>query len=235
MCANYVPVSRRERLLTYFGVERERDDPSVDTFPVGMAPFIRIAEDGTKVAEDGLFGLLPHFATEVSYGRRTYNARSETVDKLPSFREAWSKGWRCIIPAEIIYEPSYETGKAERWAIYQEGNVPFGVAGVYRKWRDPNAGYREVFSFAMLTVNADGHAVMQRFHKPEDEKRMVVILHPNDYAEWLSCPVQEAPRFFRRWEGPLLTERLPLPPRAPRASSVRTTRPPQPPDTPQLF
>jgi putative SOS response-associated peptidase YedK len=235
MCANYVPVSRRERLLTYFGVERERDDPPVDAWPVGMAPFIRLAEDGTKVAEDGLFGLLPHFATEVNYGRRTYNARSETVHVLPSFREAWSNGWRCIIPAEIIYEPNYESGKAERWAIWQEGNVPFGIAGVYRRWRDPNAAYKEVFSFAMLTVNADGHSVMQRFHKPEDEKRMVVVLHPNDYAEWLSCPVGEASRFFKRWEQPMLCEPLPLPARAPKASSVRTVRPPQPPEDPQLF
>ena len=235
MCANYVPVSRRERLMTFFGVARERDDPPTDTWPVGMAPFIRMAEDGKHVAEDGLFGLLPHFATEVNYGRRTYNARSETVHVLASFKEAWAKGWRCIIPAEIIYEPCYESGKSERWAIYQEGNVPFGIAGVYRKWRDPNAGYREVYSFAMLTVNADGHPVMQRMHKPEDEKRMVVILHPNDYAEWLSCPVEEASRFFRRWEGVLLAEPLPLPPRAPQSSSVRTTRPPKPPETPSLF
>jgi putative SOS response-associated peptidase YedK len=248
MCANYVPVTRRERLLTYFGVDRNRDDAPADTWPVNVAPFIRLAEPGSgnaRVADDGLFGLLPAFATEVGYGRRTYNARSETVARLPSFRDAWAKGWRCIIPAEAIYEPCWETGRAVRWAIYQEGAVPFGIAGIYSKWRDPQTN-REVFSFAMLTVNADGHPVMQRFHRPEDEKRMVVILHPADYADWLACPVEEAPRFFRRWEGPLVAEPLPLPPRAPQAGSVRTVRPPkpaapkpppapEPPETGQLF
>jgi putative SOS response-associated peptidase YedK len=57
-----------------------------------------------------MFGLLPHFAKELAYGRRTYNARSETVDKLPSYRESWAQGRRCIIPAESVYEPNYETG-----------------------------------------------------------------------------------------------------------------------------
>jgi putative SOS response-associated peptidase YedK len=32
------------------------------------------------------FGLLPGFATEVKYGTRTYNARSETVASLSSFK-----------------------------------------------------------------------------------------------------------------------------------------------------
>ncbi|MDQ0036641.1 hypothetical protein J2W30_004416 [Variovorax boronicumulans] len=47
--------------------------------------------------------------------------------------------------------------------------------------------------------------VMSRFHKPGDEKRMVVILDPEEYDEWLSCPVQNAPRFFRQWMGQLET------------------------------
>ena len=239
MCANYVPVTRRARLLSYFGVERDRDENPADTFPINVAPFIRLAKDGESgvpVVDDGLFGLLPHFASEVGFGRRTYNARSETVDRLPSFRGAWADGQRCIIPAEALYEPSYESGKAERWAVYQEGYVPFGVAGIYTQWRDFKTG-RDVYSFSMLTVNADNHPFIKRFQKPEDEKRMVVILHPSDYAEWLACPVGDAKRFLKQWAGPLLGEPLPLPPRAPTASSVRTAKPrkPEPPETGRLF
>jgi putative SOS response-associated peptidase YedK len=236
MCANYVPVTRQQRLLTFFGVDRARDDAPVDTFPLGLAPFIRLAQDGSgleRVADDGIFGLLPYFATEIGFGRRTYNARSETVARLPSFKDAWARGQRCIIPAEAIYEPSYETGSAVRWAIYQEGMVPFGVAGIYAPWRHPDG--RQLFSFSMLTVNADDHPLMRRFHKPEDEKRMVVILDPQEYGAWLACPVEDAPRFFRGWSGPLLAEPSPLPPRAPKASSVRTVRPPPPPQTGSLF
>lgn len=37
---------------------------------------------------------------------------------------------------------------------------------------------------------------MRRFHKPNDEKRMLVILAPVQYDAWLTCPVEDAPDFF---------------------------------------
>lgn len=228
MCSNYRPVTRADRLLAFFGVTRERDEAPVDIFPLGLAPFIREAEDGSgnKRVDDGVFGLLPHFCKELAWGRKTYNARSETVHELPSFKRAWAAGRRCIIPAETIYEPCYETGNAVRWVIQKPAQVAIGVAGIYNEWRAPDG--RMLFTYAMLTVNADGHPIFQRMHKPGDEKRMVVILPEADYDAWLACSMEEAPRFFRRYHGPLETMAAPLPPPAPRSSSVRTTRPPEP-------
>lgn len=136
MCSNYEAVTRADRMLAFFGVVHE-DSPSIITFPTGLAPFIRLSEAGKRQAVDGHFGLLPHFAKELTFGRRTYNARSETVATLPSFRDAWRRGQRCIVPAEAIFEPSYETGKAVRWRIWQPGEVPTGIAGIWTSWRDP--------------------------------------------------------------------------------------------------
>ncbi len=152
--------------------------------------------------------------------------------KLASFRQSWANGWRCIVPAEAFYEPNWESGKAERWIIRQPGSVPMGIAGIYRKWRHPDG--REVFTFAMLTVNAGGHPVMERFHKPGEEKRMVVILDPDDYGQWLSCTVEQAPAFLTRWHGTLEASPAALPPRAPRSRDIRTARP-TPPESPDLF
>src|SRR5450755_960501 len=210
MCSNYRPVTRMDRMLTFFGVERDRDDVPADVFPTGLAPFVREADDGSdkRLVADGTFGLLPYFATELAYGRRTYNARSETVRSLPSFRDAWRRGQRCIVPAEAIFEPNYESGKAVRWRIAQHGDVPMGIAGIYSKWRHPDG--RALYSFAMLTVNADDHGLMRRFHKPGEEKRMVVILDPQDYDAWLGCEVEEAPRYFKQWHGELIAEPDPL-------------------------
>jgi putative SOS response-associated peptidase YedK len=212
MCSNYRPVTSLDRLLTFFGVERSHDQPppDVDVYPLGLAPFIRLDPDGDPfdtsrplVAENAMFGLLPDFATELLYGRRTYNARSETIDRLPSFRDAWRAGQRCIIPAECIYEPSYETGRCRWWRIAQPGGVPMSIAGIYQPWHAPDG--RTLYTMAMITVNAEQHPVMRRFHRPNDEKRMVVILDPSDYGRWLTVPLAHARQFFRQWHGTLET------------------------------
>jgi putative SOS response-associated peptidase YedK len=85
MCSNYRPVTRMDRLLTFFGVEYAKEEPTVQRYvlPLGTAPFIRLnveGEDGGRpamTAEKAMFGLLPHFATELQFGRRTYNSRLE--------------------------------------------------------------------------------------------------------------------------------------------------------------
>ncbi len=216
MCSNYLPVTRADRLLTFFGVEYAKEELlQREVFPLGMAPFIRLTVEGQEggkpalVAEDGMFGLLPHFAAERQYGRRTYNARSETVHKLPSFKPAWEAGQRCIIPTEAVFEPNYESGKAVRWRIYQEADVPFGIAGIYRRWKDPQGG-PALFTFAMLTVNADSHSFYKRFHKPGEEKRMPIFLDKDQYGPWLQCGLIDAPLFFKQHPGPFLADAAPL-------------------------
>lgn len=47
---------------------------------------------------------------------------------------------------------------------------------------------------AMLTVDADGHPLMSRMHRPADEKRSVAILRPDDWEEWLVTSNIEAAR-----------------------------------------
>ena len=236
MCSNYRPVTRMDRMLSFFGVEIPKDQSDRDVFPLGLAPFIRLAVEGQEggrpamVAEEGAFGLRPGPWAEVKYGRKTYNARSETVAQLVSFKKAWANGQRCIVPAEAFYEPRYfgtveKPGRSERWRISQDGDVPMGIAGIYSRWREPGGG--ETFTFAMLTVNADGHPVMQLFHEPGEEKRMVVILAREEYEPWLKCSVEEAPKFFKQWMGPLKIEAAPL------ARGVRTV--PLPPPQDELF
>ena len=216
MCSNYLPVTRRDRLLTFFGVEYSKEElPQREVFPLGMAPFIRLTVEGQEagrpalVAEDGMFGLLPHFAAEEQYGRRTYNARSETVHVKPSFKAAWIAEQRCIVPAESVFEPNYETGKSVRWRIWQEGDIPFGIAGIYRRWRDPKGG-PPIFTFTMLTVNADTHPFYKRFHKPGEEKRMPIFLNRAEYGPWLTCEIEKASAFFKQHPGPFLGEAAPL-------------------------
>ncbi len=51
---------------------------------------------------------------------------------------------------------------------------------------------------SMITVSGEGHPIFSRMHKPEDEKRAVVILRPEDWEEWLTTSNAEAARAMLR-------------------------------------
>jgi len=121
---------------------------------------------------------------------RPFNARSETVAEKATFRGAWRHRQWCVIPAEGFFEPSYESGKAVRWRIESADGAPMALAGIWESWRGANG--EPVLSFSMLTIRAGEHPVMRRFHRPEDEKRSVVLLQPHQIDPWLSASTEQA-------------------------------------------
>ena len=207
MCANYAPLIRPERLTTYFGVDV--GDLPLDLksslWPCYFDPFLRkhefadVGDEAVPFKEllVGSFGLIPHCSKDNLIARKTYNARSETVHEKPSYRDAWKAARHCIIPAEAIYEPDWRSGKAVPSRISRADGKPMGIAGIWGTWRSP-AG-ETVHSFTMLTINADDHPVMRQFHKPDDEKRMVVILNDQDYNAWLRAPANESRDFLQQY------------------------------------
>ena len=77
----------------------------------------------------------------------------------------------------------------------------------------------------MLTINAGTHPVMNHFHRPGDEKRMVVIVQPNDYMKWLNATTAEAIWFFKAFPADLMISNPALlapkvPPVKPKAKSA---------------
>jgi putative SOS response-associated peptidase YedK len=162
-----------------------------------------------RVEMPGVFGLLPHWAKDDKLARHTYNARSETVAEKPSFRDAWRKARHCIIPARAIWEPDWRSGRAVPTRIERADGQPMGLAGLWDRWRNPAGQW--VHSFTMLTINADGHPFMQQFHKPTDEKRMVVILPQEHYDAWLQAPAAQSASFLVRWPSENLRVVMPAP------------------------
>ena len=49
----------------------------------------------------------------------------------------------------------------------------------------------------LLTINADTHLVMCNYHRPDDEKRMIVLLREDDYDSWLDAPPERSMDFMR--------------------------------------
>lgn len=197
MCSHYQAVRDKARFRRHFGLDLPADPGRHDLWPGYEGVFIRrhphadvadVADVAVPQNEAlcGLFGLVPHWSPDVRMTRFTYNARSETVASKPSFRDAWRQAQHCIIPADAIFEPDWRSGQALPACIAREDGAPMGIAGLWARWRSPIG--ETVYSYTMLTINANHHPLMRLFHKSQDEKRMVVILPAERYDDWLDAP-----------------------------------------------
>ena len=180
------------------------------------APIFRRGADGLGT-DPATFGMVPR--KRIPPGVKvfdTMNARAESVGEKRSFSGAWNRLQLCLIPCESFYEPSYETGKPVRWKIGNADGTPLAIAGLWRVWEEPEGP--PSISFTMLTVSADEHPLMKRFHKPGDEKRSVVIVPPDAYEDWLSCHnTDEARSFLNLFPADrMYAQPYPLPPRKPK-------------------
>ena len=216
MCSHYQGLKEAQRYERSFGVRPPAEPGKHDLWPGYLGSFIRrhphadMGDDAVPELEalNGLFGLVPHWATDTKLTKHTYNARSETVAEKPSFRDAWQRGQHCIIPADAIYEPDWRSGKAVATRVECADGEPMGIAGLWSCWKSPQG---DVYSYTMLTINADAHPLMRQFHKPADEKRMVVILQPQQYAGWLAAPANSSMGFMAPYPADLLTVSAPPP------------------------
>ena len=216
MCSHYQGLKEQDRYRRHFGVMPSPEQGKHDLWPGYLGSFIRkhpqadVGDDEVLQFEavNGLFGLVPHWSTDTKITKHTYNARSETVAEKPSFRDAWKWAQHCIIPAEAFFEPDWRSGKAVPTRIARADGAPMGIAGLWSCWKSPKG---DVLSYTMLTINADDHALMNHFHKPTDEKRMVVIVPPEQYQDWLTAPVDRSMEFMRTYPASALQATAPEP------------------------
>ena len=251
MCSHYQAEKRRKQIEKHFGIHLppswEPPPGGLHIYPTQMAPFIRRPperESGDEAVPDfevveGHFGLLPGFAKEVKYGLKTYNARSETVRELASFKNAWAKPRHCIVPCEAIYEPDWRTGKFIPTRFTAANDDTLGVAGLWSPWKNPETAEWEL-SFTMLTINADAHPLFKLMHRPDlkrppdkQDKRMVAILPESQYGDWLDAPPERSMDFLLQFPAERLAMVAEAPP--PKEPKVKTKPGESGPVEPPLF
>jgi hypothetical protein len=191
MCVQYLTTVNVDWVKSHFDLDLPSSNAD-DVFPTYPGPIILRSHNTDRTAIGmARFGLLPAWAKEETFGRKTYNARVETVAQKPSFKHAWIKRHYALALADAFYEPCYESGKAVRTAIQQVNQEPMAIASIWDTWTEPETG-ELIVSFSMLTIEASNHSVMRRMHKPEEEKRTVVPLRPELFNAWLNATPEEA-------------------------------------------
>jgi putative SOS response-associated peptidase YedK len=219
MCTSYEP-AQGDMFEAFTDFPVPNFDYRRETYKDYVAPILRL-RDGERLTDPATFGMVPrkHIPPGVKVFD-TMNARAESIGEKRSFSGAWKKLQLCLIPYAWFYEPNYETGKPVRWRISANGG-PCAIAGLWRSWEEPEG---PALSFTMLTVNADEHPLMRRFHRPGAEKRSVVILRPDEYDDWLGArSTDEARSFLNLFPADeMKAEVYPLPPRKPKANDPET-------------
>ncbi len=103
MCSHYIAENASAKLArmgVLLPLDSQAPAGGLHIFPTQRAPIIRRPPERDSGDEavpdmelvDAHFGLLPGFAKDIKCGVRTYNARSETVASLASFKSPTQPG-----------------------------------------------------------------------------------------------------------------------------------------------
>ena len=122
------------------------------------------------------WGFVPSWSNEPKIGYKMFNARVETIQEKPTFRNAFT-GRRCIVPASFFYEWKEEEGKKIPYCIKLQNDNYFAMAGLFSIWNDPKTNI-PLNTFTILTSSPNDE--LQKVHD-----RMPVILQPEAETKWL--------------------------------------------------
>lgn len=128
------------------------------------------------------WGLLPSFTQDLGFIKNTLNAKIETLEEKPSFKNSIQN--RCLIIADGFYEWQWldKAGKKKQKYLIELPNQDlFCFAGIYNQWVNKLTG-KTLNTFAMLTTEAN--PLMAEIHN--SKKRMPVILTPQNESLWLA-------------------------------------------------
>lgn len=176
MCGRYDLNEHGSRIRSYFKVVNPLSfTPRYNVSPTDMMPIIRSNKEREREILLAKWGLVPWFSKEPKVAYSTINARAETVEKSPAYRDSFKRK-RCLVPATGYYEwQKLEGGGKQPYRITRAAEGLVGFAGVWDRW---GKGAEAFDSFSIIVTNASddlGHI----------HDRMPVIIREQDYDAWL--------------------------------------------------
>jgi putative SOS response-associated peptidase YedK len=182
MCGRFVITSSPEALRRLFGYQEQPNLPArYNIAPTQPVPVV-LAERGGRKFMLMRWGFLPAWAKDPKKFGLVINARSESVQEKPAFKNAIRRR-RCLIPADGYYE-WHDVGARKRpLFVYPAKGGPIGFAALWETWIGPNG--EEVDTVAIVTTAAS--VDLASFHP-----RMPATIAPDAFELWLDCSNVEA-------------------------------------------
>ena len=160
--------------------------PSQDQWTIGLD------SKGHPGVSARRWGLIPYWANDPSVGSRMINARSDSLEGKPAFRESVQQR-RCVILADGYYE-WMQVGKSKvPLFFHMKGHVPFVMAGVWDRWKK---GVNPIETCAVITTDAASRTA-------KCHPRMPALLSLDSAERWLDrdTPLKEALALLQPYEG----------------------------------
>ncbi|MDX8033527.1 SOS response-associated peptidase [Lentzea sp. BCCO 10_0856] len=120
------------------------------------------------------WGLVPHWAKDLSGAAKMINARAESVLTKPAYKQSAIKR-RCILPAEGWYEWQPGEGRKQPYFITLGDGASLAMAGIWSVWWKDDV---PTVTCAVLTTDAIG--AMTEVHH-----RMPLLLPQDRWSAWL--------------------------------------------------
>ena len=175
MCGRYCITSAPEAIRALFRYpDRPNFPPRYNVAPTQPVPIVRLAEGERRFALVR-WGLIPAWVKDPKGFSLLINARGESVNDKPAFRNAMKRR-RCLFPADGFYEWKVEGGRRRAFHARRPGGGPLAFAGLWETWTGPNG--EELETAAIVTTQANRE--MGTVHH-----RAPVILPPEQFDLWL--------------------------------------------------
>lgn len=174
-------------LTTIKGVFQLQDNifdyiPRYNIAPSQMILSITGGPDGRQVNRMR-WGLIPHWSRETELSYKMFNARAESIDRKPAFRESFHQR-RCLIPADGFYEWKNTVGGKQPVRIIIPGKPVFAFAGIWDSWLAPSG--KNIHSCSIITTTAS--EMIRAIH----DRMPVILERVQDHRSWLDSNNEEA-------------------------------------------
>jgi putative SOS response-associated peptidase YedK len=176
MCGRYTITAPAQQIAARFDAALPTEtllEPRYNAAPSQLLPVIVLGAE--RRLELFQWGLIPHWSKDPSIGSRLINARAETLQEKPSFREPLRKR-RCLVPADGFFEWQRRPGGKLPMRMTLADEQIYAFAGLWDSWKDVSG--QIVHSFTIITTEPND--LVAPIHN-----RMPAILRPEHEALWL--------------------------------------------------